>query len=347
MPRYGRKVWLSGALRRTAIRGALGVLGALALAGALAGCGSASGTSSGDSPSQVVVRVGDARIDRGEVEHWARAIARGSSVGTALGKGSGTPRERALGFLISSKWIIGELEEEKLSISNAAVERGLKEKIDAAPAGRSEFEEELTSTGQTLADVKLEVKSALAVARLRDAVAKRVPAVTPGEVTSYYDHHRQRFYLPDRRVVYLIEGIHDYGHALALAREVRPGARLTDPWFRELVSRSPEVADRGKLAHMIFAATPGRVAGPARFFDDWVLAVVRKLIPAGIQPLAAVRRELSKTLAVARRERTLKRFAAAYVRNWSARTSCSAGYVVQKCSQYRGALRQGNPLTEG
>ena len=316
----------------------LQIAAALLLATGLAGCAGAKDSSSNRS-SEVLVRVGSAQIDRAEVEHWASAIGRGNSVGTALGRTSGTPRERALKFLISSKWITGEAEEQGLAISNAAVERGLQRQIEAMPKGRSEFEEELASTGQTLADVKLEVKARLTAARLRDAVEKRVSALTTAKVAGYYAHHRRNFYVPDQRVVYLIEGIHEYAHAVALARQVRPGVKLTKPWFREVVFRSPEVADPGKLAHMVFAATPGRVAGPTSFFGHWALAVVKKLMPAGVQPLVAVKAALSKNLTVGRRERALKRFAAAYVRKWTARTSCSAGYVVQKCSEYRGTPR--------
>jgi hypothetical protein len=347
MPRSGRRAKLSKALLCRVREGALASVASLLLAAGLAGCGGASATPSNSSSREVVARVGAVAIDRATVEHWARAIQRGNSVATALGKISGTPPQRALGFLISANWILGEAEEQGLAISNAAVERQLQQKIDTVPNGRAEFQEDLASTGQTLADVRLEVSSRLAVSRLREAVARRVQAVTAAQVAGYYSRHRGSFYLPDRRIVYLIEGIHEYRHALALARRVRPGARLTLPWFREVVSRTPEVADRGALAHMVFAATPGRVAGPAMFFGDWVLAVVRKLIPAGIQPLSAVRGELSKTLTVQRREQTLERFAAAFVRRWTRRTLCSPGYVVQKCSQYRGVLAQGNPLVEG
>jgi hypothetical protein len=326
---------LLGRVRGTAVVGA----GLLVLVLFAAGCGT-----SGTSSREIVVRIGGTAIDRAEVDHWADAIERGSSVATALGKTSGMPQERALEFLISASWIAGEARAQGLSISSAAVDRGLQQKIAQAPNGRTEVLEELASTGQTLDDVKLEVKATLAVAALRHAVAKRVPPLTRGEVTNYYVHHRQSFYLPDRRVAYLIEGIHDYTHAVALAKQVKPGARLALPWFREIVSRTPEVEDRGKLAHMVFAATPGRVAGPATFFGHWVIAVVRNLIPAGLQPLSVVEGKLIKTLAVQRKEHVLERFAARFVRKWTARTACSAGYVVQKCSQYHGALTQESPL---
>ncbi len=344
MSRSARKVERPGAVSLAAriLRALLAVLLPIA---ALAGCGSASGTS-----GAVVVRVGDDSIGRSRVEHWAGAIGRGNSVGTALGPTSGTPRERALEFLISSSWVLGEAADEGLSISSAAVEQGLREKIDALPNGRSEFDEELSSTGQTPADVKLEVKSSLAAAMLRNAVAKRVPAVTPIELASYYARHRHSFLLPDRRSVDLIEAIQGHAHAIALGKRLGPGAPFAKGAIRELVRRETpaEIVNRnnGQLIHTIFAATPGRVAGPARFNGGWVLAVVRKLIPAGIQPLSAVRGELSKTLAVGRRDRALKQFAAAFVRKWTARTSCSPGYIVQKCSEYRGAhAGERNPLT--
>jgi hypothetical protein len=320
----------------------------LLLAASLAGCGGGGKTAGGSSSissSQVVARVGGVTIDRGEVEHWASAVSRGNSVGTALGPTSGTPREKALEFLISCRWLLGEVEEQGLSISTSAVERGLQEKIDGLPNGRLEFQEELSSTGQTLADTELELRSTLAVAALRDAVAKRVPAVRGAEVASYYTHHRRSFYLPDRRVAYLIEGIRSYTHAVALAKQVRPGEHLTMPWFREVVPRTREADEPGKLAHMVFTATPGHVNGPTMFFGHWVLGIVKRLIPAGVQPLAVVRSKLSRTLYVERRERSLARFAAAYVRRWRARTWCSPGFVIENCSEYRGAhTAERNPL---
>jgi len=320
---------------------------ALLLAAPLAGCGGAGGHS-----SEPIARVGNTTIDRAEVNHWASLISRGNSVGMALGQTSGTPRARALKFLISSAWVIGEAEERGLSISDAAVERGLDKEISEAPNGRSEFDEEIVSTGQTLADVRLELKLTLAVARLRDAVVKRLPAVTRAEVASYYAHHRRKFYVPDRRLVDLIEQIHGYARAIALGKQLGPGARFAKLAIRELVGReSPaEAAGRmnGQLVHMIFATTPGRVAGPAMFNGGWVLGVVRKFIPAGIQPLSAVRVELSKTLATERKEQTLKQYAAAFAGEWTAKTSCSRGYVVQSCSEYRGAqLSEENPLAGG
>jgi foldase protein PrsA len=341
----------SGVILSPTCKVGVATLVAALLVAAVSGCGSSRAVGSGaasSAASATVVRVGAAAIDRAEVEHWAGAIGRSNVVATALGRLDGTPRRKALQFLISANWLLGEAKERGLSISTAAIERGMREKIEALPGGRSEFDEELTSTGQTLADVRLEVQATLAAAALRSAVADRVPAVTQAQVASYYARHRRKFYLPNRRVVYLAEGIRSYERALALAREARAGGRLVNPWFRELVLEGPEAAERDKLAHMVFAATPGRVTGPEKFFGHWVLGIVKKLLPAGIQPLPAVRGELSKTLAVERRERALRRFAVEYARKWTARTRCSTGFVVLGCSQYpRVAAVEGSLLWRG
>ncbi len=354
MSRCVRKGKLSGT-RHGARGGVLALVLAPLLAAGLSGCGTASGISSSVSSatsSETVARVGHAAIDRGEVEHWASAIKLGNAVATALGQVSGTPRERALKFLISSHWILGEAAERGLSISSAAVERGLRQKIDAMAGGRRELEEELSSTGQTLADLRLEVKASLAVRRIRDAVGRRAAPVGRAEVMSYYARHRRRFYVPERRLVDLLEQIQGHAHAVALGKQLGSGARFAKHAIHELVRRQTEAeaanSSNGQLVRMVFAATPGRVAGPALYIGEWVLAVVRKLIPARIQPLAAVRGELSKSLILERRQQALRRFAAAYIREWSARTSCSPGYVVRGCSGHRGApAAEDNPLIGG
>ncbi|HEY2719899.1 MAG TPA: hypothetical protein VGI52_09725, partial [Solirubrobacteraceae bacterium] len=114
----------------------------LLLAAGAGGCGGA-----GSSP--VVVRVGRVGVDRATVDHWTKAIQLGTVVEGELGRSSATPRQKALEFLISSNWAIGAAAERGHSVSDGAVARGLKEKIDAAPNGGAEFKEEVLATGQT------------------------------------------------------------------------------------------------------------------------------------------------------------------------------------------------------
>jgi hypothetical protein len=311
------------------------VLALLLLAGTT-GCGSAG-------PSPVVVRVGTAKIDRATVDHWTRAIALGSTVEGVTGRSSSTPRQKALEFLISADWAIGAAADHGLVVSEDAVERGLKERIEAAPNGRGEFEEEISATGQTLADVKLEVKASLASARLRESLTKRVSPVTQAQIADYYKHHLQSFRIPDRRWVDLIEEIHGYAHAVALGKRLGSEARFRKRAMRELVTRDTPYEDahhdwKAPMLHAIFATPLGRVGGPVSFHYMWVLFVVRKRVPGSVKPLSEVSAEISERLSEERHRRALASFLETYRREWTAKTSCRAGFVVQKCSGYRGQL---------
>jgi len=101
-----------------------------------------------------------------------------------------------------------------------------------------------------------------------------------------------------------------------------------------------------ELIHAIFTAKPGTLVGPARFGRTWVLAVVRKIIPARIRPIATVEREIATRLSRERHRLALLGFVGAYRSKWRAKTDCRPGYVVQKCAHYHGPIaREDNPLT--
>jgi hypothetical protein len=318
---------------------------ALTLTAGMAGCGNG-----GSSP--VVVRVGAIAIDRATVDHWARAIALGSTVEGVTGRSNSTPREKALEFLVSANWAIGEAAERGLRVSDNALARGLKERVDAAPNGRNEFEEEITATGQTLADVTLEVKDSLALAALRESLSRSVPPVTQAQVADYYTHHLQSFRIPDRRVVDLIEEIPGHAQAVDLGKRLGPGERFRKRAIRELVPRQTPYEDahreNGRMVQAIFATRLGRVGGPVVYHGRWVLLVVRKLVPGSIRPLGEVGAQISDHLSEERHRRALASFLEAFRREWTAKTSCEPGFVVQKCSEYRGQLvSEGNPLEGG
>jgi hypothetical protein len=310
------------------------VLAVALLAAAIIGCG-------GDRPSRVVVRVGTVSIERATVDHWSRAIALGSTVEGVDGRSNSTPRQKALGFLISARWAIGAAAERGLGVSVAAVARGLNERIAAFPHGRREFEEEISATGQTPADVKLEVRAALAAVALRQFVRSTAP-VTQAQIAGYYSRHRKSFRIPDKRLVDLIEGIHGYAHALALGRQLGSGSRFAKRATRELVERESHWEDvhgwKGPMVHAIFTTRPGRLGGPVIFHTGLVLLVVRKLVPGRVKPLPDVKAEIVERLSEQHYRQALASFSVAYRREWSTKTSCQAGFLVPGCSGYRGRV---------
>ena|GEM_PF-3118911 len=306
----------------------------------------------GDSPSPVAVRVGDASITEQTVDHWARAIDLGDAAVGSLQQLRGTPRERALAFLITVSWLKGEAADRGLATSNATIERRLRERIESVPNGKAEFEQEMSSTGRTIADIELEIGAESAAAQLRAMLAHRARPVSDASIASYYRRNRAQFRFREIRVTDLIEGIRrTRAAAIAIGRRLGPGRRFARISLHERVARPSQFEgarrENGSLLHTIFTAVPGQIAGPARFNNAWVLVVVRKVVPGGVRPLATVRKKIAERLARRRHRLSLLAFLEAYRNKWVAKTDCSAGFVVQKCSQYRGPTMPEGDLLAG
>jgi hypothetical protein len=328
--------------RRSALLPLAATVVALLTAGQLTACG-------GAPVEPVAVRIDKATIGTRLVGRWARILERGGEVAPSLAPTQGSARERALDFLISAAWLRGEVADRGLSVSDAEAERRLHEQFEAYPERRSEFEKELARLGQTIDDVKLVIKAEIAPAVLRAAVSRQVRPVTHADVVNYYTDNLARFRVPQARITDLIYALPSRSAAVALGKRLGSGRRFAARALNEeLPLYTPAVQARKgntELIHAIFAAKPGTLVGPARFGRTWVLAVVRKIIPARIRPIATVEGEIATRLSRERHRLALLGFARAYRSKWRTKTDCRPGYVVQKCAQYRGPLaHEGNPL---
>jgi hypothetical protein len=307
--------------------------------------------SCGASQGPVVVRVGSASITGQTVAHWAKAVALGKEVASSLGQSQGPARVRALDFLISANWLIGEASDHGLKVSDAAIAHRLQERVEAVPNGATEFDEEISSTGEQLSDVRFEIKAELAAGLLRSMVVRDTPPATESETADYYAHNRKQFVIPDLRVTDLIESIHGTrAEAIALGERVGPGRRFAEMAVHEHVARETPYTEahreNGELVHTIFTARSGQVAGPVWFNHAWVLVVVRQVVPGGIRPLDEIKEEVATRLTSHRRHLALLGFIKEFREKWITKTRCRSGYVIQKCLSYQGPVApEGNPLT--
>jgi foldase protein PrsA len=288
----------------------------------------------GAADSVVVVRVGDRPISSATVDHWASVITRKGAFGAARGEPRGTAKQRALAFLISSDWLIGEAADEGAPVPERAVDESL---IDREYEG-AEFQKSLHATGQTVADVKLETSAELAIDAIREKLASRVSRFVPPEreVVGFYGRHRALFHTPAARVTDLIEGQPSASVAAALARRLGSGRRFAEAAFRERIGRTPiymSTPEKARAINTIFATRPGVIGRPVLINRGWVVFVVRQVIPARPQSFAQAHEEVVRRLEVLRMRRTAASFDRAYRARWSARTSCRPGYVVQGCLQ--------------
>jgi foldase protein PrsA len=296
----------------------------------------------------VVARVGSVQIDRAEVDHWARAIAHGVEpvvLGSTRGSSS---RRAALSFLLLARWLTGQAAAEGGAVPSATVERSVRERREAEGG---EFTHGLKSTGQTVADARLEVQAELAAEAIGRTLTRRAEQITLREELALYRGDPARFQLPEQRLTDLFEHQPSRAAAAAVLRRFRLGPRFVHhATNHELLFLRPTIdREQAAVLRAIFATRVGVANGPMRFQKLWTVFAVRRIVPPRPLPFAIARPRVEATL-IAERQRTLT---AAYIdrfrRRWRARTRCRAGYVVRECRQYKGSMQGGptNPFSIG
>lgn len=291
----------------------------------------------GASHERVVLRVGRATVGSGVVGHWMSAIAPEhlvpdpprfvKCVARLKAQSAESPayaleeecrqryqelRQRALGQLISSEWLIGE-----------ATERGL------APSGGD-----------------LAAKARSAESMLRRALQGGEARIAPAQVTAYYEQNVTQFGRPEKRYIDIVERIPTKGAAQAALLATKRRGDLHQTAIHEEFEEenlAQVVPWKRAILRAIFAATPHTIVGPLPLNKKWCFFEVTRVIPRAVKPLSQVKGSIERQLASERQRGALTSFIAAWRRKWIARTACAPGYVVQKCSEYRGPQAPEDP----
>ena len=214
-------------------------------------------------------------------------------------------KRRALGLLISSEWLVGEAKERRLSVS-----------------------------GSTLT---AEARSA--EAQLRHLLASQEAPITKAVVAAYYRQHITRYERPEQRDIGIVERIATKAAAQRALERVARAKDMTRVAIPESFVKTnlAEVVPRKRaIIKAIFAGKPHTLIGPLPLNEKWCFFEVTSVVPRDVQSLAQLQAAIARRLAAEQQQRTLTDFIAAWRKKWTARTRCSRGYVVQKCSQYRG-----------
>jgi phosphatidylethanolamine-binding protein (PEBP) family uncharacterized protein/uncharacterized membrane protein YgcG len=150
----------------------------LALASLLAGCGGSSSTSTSTtvpvSPATAPTKGSVARVDavayvagtpipKASYTHWL-------SVERALGATS-SPSHAALGFLITSEWMLGEAAARGITVSEAEVKQRLAELERKSFPKAGSLQKFLSKSGETEADLLARIKVELLASRIAAKIA--------------------------------------------------------------------------------------------------------------------------------------------------------------------------------
>jgi hypothetical protein len=293
--------------------------------------------------------VGAIAIREDAVKHWAAVLAQGEPGDSASGF-AGSSRRRALEFLVSSNWLIGEAAERGVGVSDGQVERALNREEETSLGGAKEFNEALEAGGKTIADAKLEVRVKLARARIVQMLAGSEVAIAQPQIVAYYKAHIERYRIPEERAVDLLERIPSRPVAESLKVRIQSRPLMRRAYQHEMLMRPPAFdggSQKGVLVRAVFMAEPGEIGGPIFLNRGYALFVVRRIVPASVKPLARVSEAIGQHLAARRAGlRTTKFFRTYHVR-WVASTSCATHLVVQQCREYPGHVAEVDPFSSG
>jgi phosphatidylethanolamine-binding protein (PEBP) family uncharacterized protein len=169
-------------------RGAAIFAALVVFAAVLAGCGGSStpkatsGTAPitpgskqpvGSSSGPAVAHVAGTPIAKASYEHWL-AVERALGVGGNLG-------HRALAFLLTSSWVLGEASDHHISVSQAEVHRRLAELEHRSFPKAGQLQHFLASSGESTADLLARVKVELLASRISRLLAGK-------KLRSFHDH---------------------------------------------------------------------------------------------------------------------------------------------------------------
>jgi hypothetical protein len=321
---------------------------------------------------RTVVRIGGDRITAGALAHWLKVMAphhvaleppdfaacvlnrrtvapraNASDAQEACSDLYSATKARALSFLIGSYWLIDEAAKEGMRVRADEIGERLRERERSFPNGKGEFDESLQAIAHTVADVELEIAAELASEAIRRRLQEREPGVSDAAVAAYYRAHMGRYYIPELRDFDIAENFPSASYARKVIREVKAGRSLASTSLHESLPRKSFSFYNGEkraIYEEIFKIKPHTLSQPIELNGLYFLIEVTRVTPPRVESLAQVRRTIARKLRIERQRHTLAAFIASWRRTWTAQTSCSRGYVLQKCRQYRGDRAPEDPL---
>jgi foldase protein PrsA len=250
-----------------------------------------------------------------------------------------------LGFLISSQWVIGEGSALGVKVSDKEVKKRfaqIKEQQFPKPA---EFEKFLANSGQTVSDLLLRVKLNLMSQKIQQKIVKSKSNVSQAQVAKYYNEHKQRFEVPEKRSVNIILTKTEATASKAKS-EISSGKSFAsvaksvsiDPLSKSKGGLLPEVVkgqQEQALSAAIFSAKTNVLGGPVKTPFGFYVYEVKGVTPGSVQTLAQAQSSVRSQLVATQQQTALSSFVKGFKKKWTAKTDCRAAYVVMDCKQFK------------
>jgi foldase protein PrsA len=361
------------------VRRALLLLTILAAGAASAIVPAGPAQSAADLPSGVVVRVGDATISRTTVDHWFAISVRGTPprgdrardyrppsfagcvarerraqrkvrprpTTARLRRDCRADRERllrqVLEYLISEKWVVGEMAERGIVLTAQQIESDFQEAKQASFEDDADFRRFLRERGMTVADARSQVVYNTRYEKLREHALAAAAPVTEADVAAYYERHLDEYAFPEVRDLRIV--LTKTRRAATAARRALERGQTWRTVARRYSVFGPDLRDNGgllrrysgfgfgkSLAAAVFRAPTGKLRGPVKGALGYFVFKVLTITPPVQLTLAEASASIREELEAARQRRASEAFDRDLRARWKPRTTCRKGFVVDSCA---------------
>src|SRR3954451_23540300 len=108
-------------------------------------------------------------------------------------------RNQVLQLLVTFKWIQGEADDLGVKVTDAEVKKSFEQQKKQSFPKDADYQKFLKTSGQSEADLILQVKADLLAKKIRDKVVKGKDKVSDAQIQDFYNKNKARFAQPERR----------------------------------------------------------------------------------------------------------------------------------------------------
>jgi foldase protein PrsA len=254
--------------------------------------------------------------------------------------------KRALDFLITAQWEIGEAQALGLTVSDAELNKEFEKVKKQQFPTQAALDQVIKKTDQTVADLHFRVKLNMINEKIQQHILKAGKvSVSQAQIEKYYNANKAQFASKETRDIRVIL-TKTAAAARAAKREVESGKEFASVAKRVSIETSSRAKgglllgvtkeqNAPELDNAAFAARKGVLGGPIKTILGYYIYEVVATKAVSQQTMAQARPAIKAQLSSVQEQALVKKFGEEFKTRWTARTECLAGYVVPECKEYK------------
>jgi foldase protein PrsA len=257
-----------------------------------------------------------------------------------------------MSFLIEGYWYQAQAHKVGINYTAAQEAKDFAKAVKTDFPTSAELKTYLTSSGETEADLKFQVRVNAVYTKLIARVSKKVDSKT---IEQYYDAHKQQFGSAETRNIHLVRTT-TAAKAQAAYNALKSG-QSWDTVAKQYAADAASKANGGLLSGVtngeeekaantvIFSSPTGKVVGPVKgLFGYYVIEVV-KITPATQKTLAQSTAQIKQLLTSDSQQTAETAVNNAVKKAWQSKTLCRSTYMAADCKGYVAPKTTTTPAT--